>query len=380
MDAMRRACSWLTVLVGSLSLAGAVAAQAPGRVPPQPAEAMSPADQQMQTLLEQLSKVSETLVRNIQSPQAWRYQVQQGEVLLQLASLTKKADERDNWLKMAVDSYYSAAVQSDASELTALQLLGQMPSIIAQTFPNHPLFTYAAMRGIHAEYTRALGKGDSAQAQEILRQRLLHFAQDYPRVPEAVQAVMDAAQLSETLRKGDDASRCYRYLAVNYPGNPLCRKARASLRRLGGMDGETVELKLPLLYPAGAGEDKVLDLKQMRGSVVLLYFWASTSPHAAEGFEALKRLTDRYQYHGLQVVYVNLDGDAAKAKEYLAGRLTAGTHVIQPGAANGSIAERYGLQDLPEIFLVGKDGALVRHSIQPAQLESALAGQLSGGR
>jgi hypothetical protein len=377
-DAMRRASRWLTVLVSSLSLAAGAFAQAPARVAPgQPVETMSPADQEMQSLLEQLSRVSDNLVRNIQSPQAWRYQAEQGDLLLQLASRSKKVEERNNWLKMAVDSYYSAAVQSGDNEPAAQQRLAQLPALLAQHFPGNTLFSYAAMRGVHADYTRALAKGgDPAQAQDVLRQRLLRFAQEYPRVPEAPQAIMDAAGLGESLGKTDDACRSYRYLAEHYPAQPLCRKARGALRRLGGLDGETVELKLPLLYPGSTGDDKTFDLKQMRGSVVLLYFWASTSPQAAEGFEALKRLTDRYQYHGLEVVYVNLDGDASKAKEYLAGRLIAGTHVVQPGGLNGAIAQRYGIEELPQMFLVGKDGGLVRHSLPPAQFEAALSGLL----
>src|SRR5207237_307409 len=152
----------------------------------------------------------------------------------------------------------------------------------------------------------------------------------------------------------DDACSCYRRLAENYPGLPLARKARGALRRLGGLDGETVDLRLPLLYPAPGGEQP-FDLKEMRGQMVLIYFWSSTSA-AAEGFDALNRLTDRYQYRGLQVVYVNLDGDTDKAKEFLNGRLTAGTHVFERGGLNGGIAEHYGIQELPQLFLVGTDG------------------------
>jgi hypothetical protein len=392
---MRRASSWLTALVSSSVLAAGAMAQVPSPyaairqpapMPPaavaQPAQPASPEDREVQALLDRLSRVSDTLVRNIQSPQAYHYQVEQADVLLQLAARTHKADERDNWLKMAVDSYYSAAVQSPDSDPAVYQRLVQLPAQIAQSYPGNPLYSYAALREVHADYERALSKAgnDPSKAQELLRQRLLQFAEKYPRVPEAAKAIVDAAALSEKLGKTEDACGCYRYLAEAYAGQPLSRQARAALRRLGGMNGEVVDLSLPQLYAAGAGTEQSFDLKQMRGSLVLVYFWASTCPQAAEGFQALKQLTDRYQYRGLEVVYVNLDGDPAKAREFLSGRLTAGTHVYQPGGMNGAVTERYGLVEVPQIFLLGRDSALLRHSLQPSQLDAALAGHLPRGK
>jgi hypothetical protein len=379
MDAMRRAWGWLSVLVSSCALATATAQQPVSIAATQmgqPTESMSAADRETQTLLEQLSRASDNLVRNIQSPQAWRYQIEQADLLLHLAGRSRKAPERDNWLKMAIDSYYSAAVQSADNEPAPQQRLAQLPAQIAQAFPGHTLIAYAALREIQAEYTRALAKGEPSKAQEHLRQRLLRFAEQHPNAPDAPKAIMDAAHLSESLGQTAEACRCYRTLADHHPGQPLCRQARGALRRLGGLDGQTVELRLPRLYASGAQGDSLFNLKELRGSLVVVYFWSSSSPKAAEVFNALKQITDRYQYRGLEVVYVNLDGDPARAKEFLAGRLTAGTHVYQAKGLEGGIAERYGIQDLPHLFVVGKDGGLLRHSVEPGQLDAALAGQL----
>ena len=78
---------------------------------------------------------------------------------------------------------------------------------------------------------------------------------------------------------------------------------------------------MSFIQPAGQfdGIDCLDDLKQLRGKVVLVYFWSSTSPRAAEGFDALKPLTDRYQYRGLQVVYVNVGEDRKPAPIRRAG-------------------------------------------------------------
>jgi hypothetical protein len=327
-------------------------------------------------LLTRLSQVSEAVVRNAQSPQAWRYQIEQADVLLQLAARAPQA-ERDNWLKMAIDSYYGAAVGCPDNEPQPPQRLAQLPGLISRYFSGNPLSSYAALQVIQADYNRALGKAgaDPAPAQDQLRRRLVSFAQEHPKVPEAARALLEAGQFSESLGKPADACRCYRHLAETYPGQPLSRQARGALRRLGGLDNTPFELRLPLLYSAGTHE-RPFDIKELRGALVLVTFWSSTHPQAAESFDTLKRLTDRYLPRGLQVVYVNLDGDPARAREFLAGRLTAGTHIFDPVGLNGIIAERYGVQDLPQIFLVSADGTLLRHSLQPSQLETELLDRL----
>ena len=162
---------------------------------------------------------------------------------------------------------------------------------------------------------------------------------------------------------------------MTYPGKDVARHEAAknpgTMARLGGMDGTVVEFTLPLLYPAHANV-KPFDLKDVRGKAVLVHFWSSSSPGAAESFQALKRMTDR----GMGVVFVNLDGDAAKAKAFLSGQLTAGTHVIDPKGDKSPLMDRYGIDKLPQTILIDGNGALVRHSLRDEQIEPAVTAYL----
>src|SRR5207249_2571082 len=108
----------------------------------------------------------------------------------------------------------------------------------------------------------------------------------------------------------------------------------------------------------------------------VVYFWSSSEAQTAEDFATLKLLTDRYQDHGLEVVYVNLDSDPAQAKAFLAGRLTGGVHVFQSGGVNSSLARRYGMPRLPQTFLVGPGGIVIRHGLGVAELELEITGRL----
>ena len=374
---MRRVSNWLTALGSCGLLAAGVCAQPPASSPGgegvQPAGAVStPADPEMQRLLERLSQLSAYIGQAGQGPQAAAYQMAQCDVLLQL-SARSKGEERDRWLRMAVDSNYSAALQNTADE-TTLQRLKDLPTQIAQAYPDCALASYAALQAIQARYNRAIARAgeNPVRYQEHYCTLLLQFAQQYPRSPEAQKAVMDAAQTWESLGKPDEARRCYHYLAETYPGQPAARKAGGAVSRMG-LNGERVSLKLPLLYSAG---DQHFDLDELHGHLVIVYFWASSCPQAGEDLQVLKQLSDQHRAQGFEVVQVNMDVDPAKGRDYLSGRLTAGSHLFQQGGLDGAVAERYGIGSLPQTFLVGKDGKLIQQARQPSQMEAEVNGNL----
>ncbi|MFO0879612.1 MAG: TlpA disulfide reductase family protein [Gemmataceae bacterium] len=344
------------------------------------APAVSKEDQEVQQLLARLTELSNSLSKDAQPAQIYRYQVAQTDVMLQLA-VRSKGKERDDWVKMAVDSLYAAAVQAPDNDPSALQRLQQLPGQIRLSFPESKMATYAMLQEIQADYMRALGKdgGEPTKAQLLLRDRLLQFAEANPDVAEAPRAVMDAAQLSEQLNRKDDARKCYQYVARRYAGTVLGRKAEGVQWRLG--EGKTqVNLRLPYIYATSARGDTPFDLNDVRGKLVVLYFWSTSSPTVDQDLQMLKAVTDRYQFQGVEVVYVNLDDDPVRVREVLSGKLLAGPQVCQRGGLNSETAQRFGITSLPEVLLVGKDGQLLRHSLKVNQVEEEISKQLKATR
>jgi hypothetical protein len=379
---MRRRLHGLLGLGSSLLLAASALGAHPtpaAATSAAPAEAVpaTPEEREIQILMDRLNKLNDFILKNAETPQAWRYCLEQGEVMLQIAARCQPP-ERDKWLKMAVESEYSAAVQGTDDQRTAYQYFMQLPGRLAKAFPGDAMITYAALQEIQADYLYVLQKNGEKAAKEHLADRLVRFAGQYPRVPEAAQKVQEAAQIREALGEKDEARQCYHYLAEHFTGNPLARKAEGALWRLGA-GKEQVNLELPLLYPTSVQEPN-LKLADLRSHLVVVYFWTSSSPQVPSDLLTLKLLTDRYHYHGLEVVYVNLDNDPAEAREFLSGRLTEGTHVCQKGGLDSDVASRFDLQTLPQAFLVGPDGVLIRHSLQADQLEHEVSGLMPHSR
>ncbi len=209
--------------VGSAPEAGP-AAQGPGPAGAEGGE--------LQRLLVRMTALSEYIARNSQAADIWRTYAEQADVLLQIAGYSDSR-ERDGLLRMAVDSYYAAAVQSPASEPSAYQKLAQLPDQLARSFANNPVVVYAMRQEIQADYARQTATaGDKPEkAREYYCQRLMQFARQNGTVPEAAQAVFEAGQTLEGLGKKEQAQQCYSYLTQQFPTHALARKAQGALWR-----------------------------------------------------------------------------------------------------------------------------------------------------
>ncbi|HZY87331.1 MAG TPA: thioredoxin-like domain-containing protein, partial [Gemmataceae bacterium] len=78
---------------------------------------------------------------------------------------------------------------------------------------------------------------------------------------------------------------------------------------------------------------------------------------------------ETYAAKGVELVTVNLDGTAAEAQRFLANNPSAGTHLYEAGGLESKLATGYGVQVLPNTFLVGKDGKVVSRNVQINNLE-----------
>lgn len=379
-------CLWkrLSALAGGLLIAVPSFANSPSAPPAASAEALTPAagnqapadERELRPLLDKLSELSQFIERNSQAPQIWQYHLEQAELLLRLAAQSRPK-ERESILRMAVDGFSSAALLCPREQPLALQRFRELPQRLAHHFPGSPAILYAVRQEIEADSSLVLEKngGDRVKGEEYRCKRLLQFAQDHPEVPEAARAVLQAAHIHESLGQTDEACRCYRVLMERFPNDSASRKAGGALWRLG-QNHQPMSLELPLLYASGASGNGTFNIDELRGRLVVVYFWASASQRVAEDFGRLKQLTDRCAGRGIEVVYVNMDAEAAQGRAFLSGRLTAGVHVYQSGGLDGAVAERYGIQELPQAFLVSREGKLLKHSLSVERLEAELADQL----
>lgn len=99
-----------------------------------------------------------------------------------------------------------------------------------------------------------------------------------------------------------------------------------------------------------------LNLKQFRGKVVYVDFWASWCVPCRKSFPWLNQMQARYGKSGLKIIAINLDEDSQLAKKFLKQYPAKFTVGFDP---SGKSAEAYGLRGMPSSYLIDRHGKLL---------------------
>lgn len=101
-------------------------------------------------------------------------------------------------------------------------------------------------------------------------------------------------------------------------------------------------------------------LKDLRGRVVYLDFWASWCTPCRRSFPWMNEMKAKYADRGLEIVSINLDQERALAETFLQ-QVPASFTVVYDSA--GELATRYGLKGMPTSFLIDRQGKLRYHHV-----------------
>lgn len=115
-----------------------------------------------------------------------------------------------------------------------------------------------------------------------------------------------------------------------------------------------------------------VQLEQLRGSVVLLNFWATWCAPCRIEMPLLQSVSDQYAGDGLLVLGINFDETAEQVQEYAAELALKFPLLLDPG---GAVQALYGVRGYPTTVLVDREGNLAVYHIgvlTPIQLDGYL--------
>jgi len=103
----------------------------------------------------------------------------------------------------------------------------------------------------------------------------------------------------------------------------------------------------------GGGEAATLSIASLKGSAVLLDFWASWCGPCAMEAPIVDRIARRFQKKGLVVVGVNVSDTREIVKAYAAQKGLSYPMVLDP---NNTSYTLYGVKQLPSLVVIDKHG------------------------
>lgn len=264
-------------------------------------------------------------------------------------------------------------IQSEANEFAQTRISG--------TPANDDLMRLRDMeRPVYDEITRLRsdlkGSSDTSSARLTSISRRIEALQDsVMRIREAWAAAHPASFASAT---------CLWVLSDRIPFERLDRLFSAlspEVRRMSMMQrlATKVEGKRRSLVGRAAADFNAPDssgnlvrLADFRGRYVLLDFWASWCVPCRQENPGLKALYTRYKQKGLEIIGISVDEDGRRWRKAIIEDALPWIHVSDL-KRESTLANLFGVQPIPDNFLIDPKGIIVAKGIHGRELEEALA-------
>jgi hypothetical protein len=276
-------------------------------------------------------------------------------------------DERIKRAQEMADGLAAAAQSGDKASYDRLARLEK--AVTDAKLGGDALAAFVTYREIQTKYFIDMGRPNPGEAQKAWAEQLAKFVQTYPNVNETPEALKELGLVHEFLGQEIQAKNWYQQLAKDFENHPLAELARGCIRRLN-LEGNTFELTAAKM---GGGQ---FDIGSLKGKIVLVYYWTSDNgSQCAADFGRLKVLLNKNP-KDLELVCVNLDTNVHDAEAFVRDNACPGIQVCNVDQSTGlqsKLALQYGIQVMPHMFLVGKDGKVVNRSAQGATVADDIA-------
>ncbi len=314
-----------------------------------------------QGLIAELEKVDRDLASTSSESNQAKLQAKRADVIEKLAGSTE-GEDREIWIKQFADTVSSAAQSGAYSE--GVKRLEKLDAKLKSDGENKDLRAYVRFRYLTAQYGLELQdpKADYAKIQSNWMAKLEQFSTEFANSADAAEAMLQLAISKEFAGEEKDALKWFARIVKDYPDKTIASKARGAQTRLRSI-GRSIDFK----GVAISGES--IDLDAYRGKVVVLHYWASW---CSQDLPVLKDLHARYSNRGLVVVGVNVDNQLVELEKFLQSNRLAWPQLHSKDGLDGELANRLGVLTPPTIFLIDKQGRVVRNNLHGRELADEL--------
>lgn len=139
----------------------------------------------------------------------------------------------------------------------------------------------------------------------------------------------------------------------------------------------------PVDFSMRSIDGQTISSESLRGEVVVLAFGASWLPLSRTQLQGIRKLADEYSDRGVVVYFVSTESENEKSKNFASDeQLRAfaqkyGLKVTVLRDPDGAISKKLGIDQLPSIVILDKQGNVVGEPIRGLDPQGNLAGHLA---
>jgi peroxiredoxin len=143
----------------------------------------------------------------------------------------------------------------------------------------------------------------------------------------------------------------------------------------GAFAGEPPRLEIGKPFPDFADRDLLtgekIELREFRGQVVLVDFWASWCLPCRREIPEVRKAYQELHEQGFEIISISLDRSQADCKTFVQDKQMRWRHISDGGYWQARLAVEFGVRSIPTMFLVGRDGAFLGR-VRGANLKQAV--------